>query len=887
MSPHKVLLVGWDAADWKVLKPLLDRHEMPVFGGIVERGVISDMATLEPVLSPMLWNSIATGKRADQHGILGFTEVDRTSGKVRPVASTSRRTKALWNILSQNGFRTNVAGWFASHPAEPVRGACVSDAFARAVPARGQSWAMLPGTVYPESLAPVLKQFRVRPEEIDGEIFRLFIPPLAEIDRSKPNGLDMLAKVLAECFTTHAAATWLIQNTEWDFMAAYYIGIDHFSHGFMNFHPPRVDWIEEKDFEIYGDVVNGGYRLMDLFLGRLLQLAGPETTVLVISDHGFHSDHLRPRAIPDVPAGPATQHRRLGIFSMAGDGVRADELIYGVGLLDIAPTVLSLFGLPAGEDMPGRVLAEAFENIPDLARISSWDAVRGEDGMPPPGIPDAGAGPVTSEESDAANLGLIEQFVALGYLDPQTPIPEQAVANCERETKWNLARVYASILRYAEALPLLEDLHAESPARPDFALTLADTQLRLGLLDEAKSTAAGAIGENGESAIAHIVRGRIAFEQHRYGESMRHLLKAEKSGSQSPELWTRLGSVYLKLRRWNDARRAFETALSADPHDPFAHQGLTQVLLRLNRPEEAVESALTSAACRYDLPLTHFLLGVALLRSRRRDRAIQALQTSLSFHPPLRISHRVLAAIYGKTEEGQRHRDAARRHLRAENEARKVLEQIRGEARDRAVARDTGSGGRSSARALTFTVVSGLPRSGTSLMMQILSAGGIPPMTDGARTADWNNPEGYFEWEAIRKIGAQPEMLLEAAGKAIKVVSILLPSLPLCHRYKVLFMDRPLAEVVSSQRKMIQHRSGMAPAASQEDVERMLQVHRDQTLRGLFSSPAFDVLVIDYPSLVRVPEEWLPRIEAFLGCGLNAEAMRKAIRPELHRNAAG
>jgi tetratricopeptide (TPR) repeat protein len=641
-----------------------------------------------------------------------------------------------------------------------------------------------------------------------------------------------------------------------------------------------VDWVEEKDFEIYGDVVNGGYRLMDLFLGRLLQLAGPETTVIVISDHGFHSDHLRPRGIPDVPAGPATQHRRLGIFCMAGDTVRTDELIYGVGLLDVAPTVLSLFGLPAGEDMPGRVLAEAFEKIPDLARISSWDAVMGEDGMAAPGTE-----PVTSHESDVANLALIEQFVALGYVDPQTPVPEQAVANCLRETKWNLARVYASTFRYAEALPLLEDLHAESPARPDFALTLADTQLRMGLLDEAKATAACAIGENGESPIAHIVRGRIAFEQRRYVESMGHLLKAEKSGSRSPELWTRLGSVYLKLRRWDDARRAFETALSSDPHDPFAHQGLTHVLLRLNQPEEAVESALASAACRYDLPLTHFLLGLALLRSDRRDRAIQALQTSLSFRPPLRISHRVLASIYGKTAEGQRHWDDARRHLRAESEARKGLEQIRAEARNRAIARDIDSRARSpAAPALTFTVVSGLPRSGTSLMMQILTAGGIPPMTDGVRTADRNNPEGYFEWEAIGKIGAQPEMLLEGAGKAIKVVSILLPSLPLCHRYKVIFMDRPLPEVLSSQEKMIQHRGGIAPAASAEELERLLQVHREQTLRGLWSASAFDVLIVDYPSLVRAPDEWLHRIQAFLGCYLNVEAMRKVIRPDLYRN---
>jgi predicted AlkP superfamily phosphohydrolase/phosphomutase len=153
MNSRRVLLVGWDAADWKIISPLLERGEFPVFDKLVDRGVIADMATLEPVLSPLLWNSIATGKRADEHGILGFTEVDPISGRVRPVTSTSRRTKALWNILSQNGIRSNVVGWFGGHPAEPIRGMCVSDAFARGCPPNGSTpWPLLPGTVWPESI---------------------------------------------------------------------------------------------------------------------------------------------------------------------------------------------------------------------------------------------------------------------------------------------------------------------------------------------------------------------------------------------------------------------------------------------------------------------------------------------------------------------------------------------------------------------------------------------------------------------------------------------------------------------------------------------------------------------------------------------------------------
>src|SRR5258708_3849865 len=141
---------------------------MRAFSGLADRGVTADMETLQPVLSPMLWNSIATGKRAGEHGILGFTEVDPATGMVRPVTSTSRRVKALWNILSQQGLRSNVVSWFGGHPAEPIRGACVSDAYARAFPPPGDPWPLMPGTVWPGRLAEDLADLRVHPAEIDG-----------------------------------------------------------------------------------------------------------------------------------------------------------------------------------------------------------------------------------------------------------------------------------------------------------------------------------------------------------------------------------------------------------------------------------------------------------------------------------------------------------------------------------------------------------------------------------------------------------------------------------------------------------------------------------------------------------------------------------------------
>src|SRR4051812_43017552 len=172
ISNQKTLVVGWDAADWKVIHPLLDSGQMPVLARFLEEGVMADLTTLEPVLSPMLWNSIATGKRADEHGILGFTELNPATGTVRPVTSTSRQAKALWNIFSQQGLRSNVVGWFGSHPAEPIRGVCVSDAYARALGDEPDLRPLMPGAVHPHSLGETLQDLRVYPSEIDAEIIR-------------------------------------------------------------------------------------------------------------------------------------------------------------------------------------------------------------------------------------------------------------------------------------------------------------------------------------------------------------------------------------------------------------------------------------------------------------------------------------------------------------------------------------------------------------------------------------------------------------------------------------------------------------------------------------------------------------------------------------------
>ena len=132
-GPRKVLLIGWDAADWKVIHPLMDDGLMPNLNKLVEGGAMANLATLHPVLSPMLWTSISTGKRPFKHGIHGFTEPSPDGSHIRPMTTLSRKTKALWNILSQNDLTSNIVGWWPSNPVEPIKGAMVSNLFQQAI----------------------------------------------------------------------------------------------------------------------------------------------------------------------------------------------------------------------------------------------------------------------------------------------------------------------------------------------------------------------------------------------------------------------------------------------------------------------------------------------------------------------------------------------------------------------------------------------------------------------------------------------------------------------------------------------------------------------------------------------------------------------------------
>ena len=915
---------------------------MPNLQRLVEQGAMAHIATLHPPLSPMLWTSIATGKRPFKHGILGFSEPTADGQGVQPVTNLSRKSKAVWNIFQQSGLRSIVVGWWPSHPAEPIGGVMVSDHYHRASGPLESAWPLRPGAVHPPELANTLAELRMHPEELALPMIEQFVPKAATIDHKKDPRLLGCCTTLCECVSIHSAATWLLDNEPWDFFAVYYDAIDHFCHGFMKYHPPKQDWIKEKDFDLYQGVVSMAYQFHDQMLGTLILKAGEGVDVVLLSDHGFHPDHLRPKAIPEIPAGPAIEHRDFGILVMSGTGFKKDELIHGASVLDIAPTLLAMYGLPVGEDMDGKVLTAAFEELPAVDTIASWEEVSGDDGRHPP---NTRLDPVAAKEA-------LEQLVALGYIEPLGENMNRAVSRTVRELQYNLCEAYQDADRHAEALDIARQLHQDEPDEQRFAVkrfvscqALAYTGemalivkdldgRRRALYQEALThvseiralarhrfeersaakveAAAEAEGDSLDEPepllnpeerqelvkwqklarfqppVIDYLKAQVFTAERKWTAALESLGRVQEAHLARPGLLLQAAEVYGRLNRWDEAEQTYRKALEIDPDNPHAHLGICRVALRRRNYTEAAQSALHCLQRLYHYPMAHFLLAVALIGARDYVSARQALDCALSLNPNFPQAHiRMAWLLKHKLKDPA----GAAVHVRVYRETRRpaapatVSSVAYRDEKAAAPLDDSPAALELPPLGNAVMVVSGLPRSGTSMIMQMLAAGGMPVLTDGKRAADDDNPLGYFEFDAVKKARGYQDWIGDAAGKAVKVVAQLISLLPVQQERRVILIERDIDEVLSSQARMIERR-GEPLQDTPERRDRLFQEYGrlvDSVKERLSGDPDVPLLVLKHSSVMLDPRPAARLINLFCGGGLNESEMAACVKHELHR----
>lgn len=898
MPERKVILVGWDGADWKIARPLLEAGQLPQLALAVKNGASGPAESLPPYLSPMLWNSMATGKRPHRHGILGFTQVNPSNGRVQPVSSRMRRCPAFWNILSARKVPNHVVGWFASHPAEKIHGVCVSEAYTRPPEKCGQPWPIPRHAVFPPEWADRLGETRVRSEDVDQALLRLFLPVLDEMPVDRDRHWEKIIYRLAELYTAHnAAITLLASDPSWRCLAVYYHFIDWICHDFMEYRPPRMAGVTEQQVRFYGSVVDAAYRVQDFLLTDLLQHAGSDVTLMLVSDHGFHSDHLRPTKTPAVTAGIANWHRPHGMMVLSGPGIKQGEVIEGANILDVAPTLLHLLDVPVGKDMDGRALFEITTEEKPPATVPSWEAAirswREE------------AGEAGAEDDDA----LLQQFIDLGYIEMPSNPDEDLVEMTERETAFNLGISLLDANLPAQALPHLWQAHALAPEVPHYAFHLARALADLRFGDAAMQVLEVLRDFGEDNPESRVLRARITYSLGDIQAAAEHLEVAAARLDQKLGFESQKGLIALHQNRLEAAESCFRKVLEQDAEDPVAWACLARALLRRGNYEEASASARKALALKREIPLAHLTVAQACEALGDPENAALAYAQALRLEPSLMNSREGLLRLHPTvTPEMQQRVLSHLARTRADKptgpwqaqsgHANEIWQQVLSDYRKQTTARRAlespvevyhcKAAAAPASSGKEFWIVSGMPRSGTSMLMQMLAEGGMELMTDGIRKPDTNNPKGYCEWEVIKRLAEQPDVIEQAGERPFKVISAQLRHLPREHAYRVVFMRRPVVEVARSQQAMLDRLGKTGGGQDLEASAAALASHEQAVLAQLRARPEVKVLELNYHASIEDPAKTAALLRDFFGAERLAapEIMIRAVDPTLHRQRA-
>jgi predicted AlkP superfamily phosphohydrolase/phosphomutase len=428
-----VWLVAADGLEWSVALPLIEAGRMPHLKALMGRGRSGRLETYAPAKSPVIWTTVATGKLPQEHGITDFTYLD-ANGQHQLFSSRDRRTKALWEIASDAGRESLVVSWWNTFPVDAIDGVLVAQANTMEQISRrrllkpGGFLHGVAGQVHPAERQDELLQLAAEaetemPQRLD-ELFGEIGKPRTSADRD--NLEACVWSVLADESTLRIASRLIDEEPTADLVAIYFGTPDVVSHRFWRFarpesfeHPPTALSIRQ-----FGRVVDDAYAYFDSALGKLLEQMPPEATLLLMSDHGMHAvnseldfdrlsgDKLE-RESGGHPDGPPGLLVAVGPHVTADAPTSAPRTVDTLPLLghviDVAPTMLALMGLPAGEDMQGQPLLKVIDAdwLSETARPrvpthdnAEWLAGRGGPAAEFPG----------SEER-------LRQLESLGYID--------------------------------------------------------------------------------------------------------------------------------------------------------------------------------------------------------------------------------------------------------------------------------------------------------------------------------------------------------------------------------------------------------------------------------------------------------------------------------------
>jgi predicted AlkP superfamily phosphohydrolase/phosphomutase/Flp pilus assembly protein TadD len=610
----RVIVLGLDGFDPRTVDLLVSEGALPNVARLRREGAYAPLRSEKPLLSPVIWTTIATGKPPLEHGIGHFVAVNERTGEQMPVTSQMRKVKALWNIASEAERTVAVVGWWATWPAESVRGVVVSDhtCYHFLFPEGAAGSRDRLGVVHPPEVSDEIGPLIRRPGDLTpAELGRFVDVDAGELGRPFDFGDDLahLRWALATADTYSRIGRRLWTRSEPDLLMVYIEAVDSTSHLFGHlFRAGALSGELAAQQRRYGDAVEEMYHYADGIVGEYIDALDDRTTLIVLSDHGFELGvlHDDPSKTRDMRRVSERYHSIEGVLYLYGHGVRSARRLDRPTLLDVAPTVLALLGIPPARDMPGRVLAEglALAAAPSRERrtVASHES---------PGGAIGGAAETSPSPVEPA---ILERLRALGYLDAASPRGDRNLAALEFEAG-----------RYEDAVASYEKLVRENPKDAALRASLAGALGALARLDESLAQLDIAVGLdplNPEAyhnrGVIHERRGAVAAAIEQYRTALRY---QPGYGPSQRALGRLTGSADTRVPRTPAEERA--VGLAEEARDAARRGDYTGALRAL---EEAERLAPRMAR------VFHYRANVAFLMNDR-PAAAAALRTALEIEP--------------------------------------------------------------------------------------------------------------------------------------------------------------------------------------------------------------------------------------------------------------
>jgi predicted AlkP superfamily phosphohydrolase/phosphomutase/tetratricopeptide (TPR) repeat protein len=662
----KVAILGLDGADWEIIDPLIEAGELPTLAGLRERGAWGNLKSMQPMLSPLLWTTVATGKPPADHGIIDFLMKDARTGETVPVTSRWRKAKALWNIFSDVGKTSSFIAWWATWPAEPVLGHIVSDRVAYSLFGYEAGDTDRVGATYPPEYFRDIRSLIVNDTTIGYDEIRNFVTItegefLAGRARVEENPkqayrepVNHLTKILASAHTYHAIGKDILESGQPDLFALYYQGIDEVGHRFAHYMPPKMKMVNDVDYARYRDAVFNYYRFQDRLVAEMLEKLDPSTVVIVLSDHGFMNGSARPPEPPYIEGTPGLWHRRYGIVILAGPPIRPGRLDT-TGLLDIAPTALYLSGLPVGDDMQGRVIREAIDDE-FLARypIRTFPSYEGVGGVSRP--------PQEVVADSEVEKEMLERLRNLGYIGDNAGGASESAGGSEASPDFprpdgevlltgylNEASLHLKNKDYEKAEELIDKVLTSAPDFAPGLMMASKIYAEQKRFEPAIQAARKVVLSDPEGERTIYVRlSKLYVDSGRSGEGLTFLRQMAEENPKVGEARAAIGSLLLGMGEAGEAEKELLAALRLDPSlgEPLSdlhkiYRGTPKVL--------SLEPIVRQGLADNEKSIVHHnWMGIIYEWKRQIPEAERSFLRAMELDPDYAATMANLGALYGR-----------------------------------------------------------------------------------------------------------------------------------------------------------------------------------------------------------------------------------------------